>query len=181
MKKDLLILFALVLAVVLLVQGVHIQSVDEYYLTHLDDIGPDSETVILSIRCDTVLKNYGKLNKSLRSDKYVPPDGVILAATEYVLRPGDTVFDVLYRAVRANRIQFEYQGADQNAFGGVYVKGIHYLYEFSCGSNSGWVYSVNGEFPNYSCSDYVLKDGDVIVWSYTCDLGQDVGFVMEET
>lgn len=179
MKKDILILFAIVLALVLVVQGIHIQSVDEYYLTHLDDIGPDSETVTLSIRCDTVLKNYDKLNKSLRSEKYVPPDGVILAPTAYVLRPGDTVFDVLYRAVRANRIQFEYQGADQNSVGGVYVKGIHYLYEFSCGSTSGWVYTVNGEFPNYSCSDYVLKDGDVIQWSYTCDLGQDVGYVME--
>ena len=87
---------------------------------------------------------------------------------------------MLYRAVRANRIQFEYQGADQNSLGSVYVEGIHYLYEFSCGPTSGWVYTVNGEFPNYSCSDYVLQDGDVIQWSYTCDLGQDVGFVMEE-
>ena len=35
--------------------------------------------------------------------------------------------------------------------------------------------NVNGWFPNYGCSRYGLKDGDVICWVYTCDLGNDVG------
>ena len=43
------------------------------------------------------------------------------------------------------------------------------------GPLSGWMYRVNGEFPNKGCSDYELKDGDVIEWVYTCDLGQDIG------
>ena len=80
----------------------------------------------------------------------------------YVLRPGDTVFDILDRAVRYNRIQMEYQGARENSFGSVYIQGLHYLYEFSCGPLSGWMYRVNGEFPNKGCSDYELNDGDVI-------------------
>ena len=37
------------------------------------------------------------------------------------------------------------------------------------------MYKVNGWFPNYGCSSYYLKDGDVIEWVYTCDLGKDVG------
>lgn len=176
MKKDILIFFAVVLVVAVLVMGTDFQSVDEYYLTHLEDITPESETVTLSIRCDSVLDNYDKLDSALKSGDYIPDNGVILAPTEYVLRPGDTAFDVLYRAVRYNQIQFEYQGADQNLFGSAYVQGISYLYEFSCGSNSGWVYCVNGEFPSQGCSKYTLTDGDVVEWVYTCNLGVDAGY-----
>ena len=56
-----------------------------------------------------------------------------------------------------------------------YVEGINQLYEFDCGKNSGWMYSVNGEFPNYGASSYKPKDGDKIEWKYTCNLGSDVG------
>jgi hypothetical protein len=175
MKKDIVAIFGIILLIAVLINGTEIQSVDEYYLTHIDDITPDSETVTISIRCDTILDNYDDLDPALRSEEFVPPDGVILAQTEYVLRPGDTVFDILDRAARYNKIQMEYQGADKNSYGSVYVQGIHYLYEFSCGALSGWMYRVDGEFPNYGCSKYELRDGQVIEWVYTCDLGHDVG------
>lgn len=175
MKKDLLALFGIILLIAVVINGTNIQSVDEYYLTHIDDITPESETVTIGIRCDTVLDNWDDLDPALKSDEFVPPDGVILAPTKYVLRPGDTVFDILDRAVRYNKIQMEYQGADENSYGSVYIRGIHYLYEFSCGSLSGWMYRVDGEFPNYGCSKYELKDGQTIEWIYTCDLGNDVG------
>lgn len=175
MKKDILAVFSIILLIAIIVNGTHIQSVDEYYLTHIDDITEESETVFISIRCDTVLDNYDDLDPALRSEEYVPNDGVILPPTEYVLRHGDTVFDILDRAVRYNKIQMEYQGSDKNGFGSVYIQGIHYIYEFSCGPLSGWMYRVDGEYPNYGCSKYELKDGQVIEWIYTCDLGRDVG------
>ena len=176
MKKDILILFVIVLVLAVAILGLDIQSVDEYYQTHLEDIRDGDPVVTLSIRCDAILSNYDKLDSGLRSEQYVPADGIILPKTAYVLRPGDTVFDVLLRAVRHNRIPMEYQGADGNIFGTVYIEGINHLYEFSCGPTSGWVFTVNGEFPSYGCSKYELKDGDEIVWYYTCNLGQDVGF-----
>ena len=175
MKKDILAVLGIILLIAVVINGTHIQSVDEYYLTHIDDITPESETVIISIRCDTILNNYDDLDPALRSEEFVPPDGVILPPTEYVLRPGDTVFDILDRAVRYNKIQMEYQGSDKNSFGSVYIQGIHYLYEFSCGPLSGWMYCVDGEYPNYGCSKYELHDGQVIEWIYTCYLGSDVG------
>ena len=175
MKKDILAVFAIILIVAAVINGTHIQSVDEYYLTHIDDITSESETVKISIRCDTILDNYGNLEPALQSDEFVPPDGIILPETEYVLREGDTVFDILDRAVRYNRIQMEFQGADENSYGSVYIQGINYLYEFSCGPLSGWMYRVDGEFPNYGCSKYKLRDGQVIEWVYTCGLGTDVG------
>lgn len=175
MKKDIIAIFAIILIIAVVISGTNIQSVDEYYLTHIDDITPDSKTVKISIRCDTVLENYEDLDPALQSEEYVPTDGVILPETEYVLRTGDTVFDILNRAIRYNKIQMEYQGADENSFGSVYVKGIHWLYEFSCGPLSGWMYKVDGKFPNYGCSKYILEDGQTIEWVYTCDLGHDVG------
>lgn len=177
MKKDILAILLIILVAAFVVNGTNIQSVDEYYLTHIDDITSESETVFISIHCDAILQNYEELDKPLQNEKYVPKDGTIIPKTEYVLRKGDTVFDILDRAVRYNKIQMEYQGADKNSFGSVYVQGINYLYEFSCGPLSGWMYKVNGVYPNYGCSDYVLNDGDVIEWVYTCDLGKDVGCV----
>ncbi|CDE71705.1 putative uncharacterized protein [Subdoligranulum sp. CAG:314] len=175
MKKDFLAVAIVAFLIAILCAGTKFQSVEDYYLTHLDDITPESETVFLSIECGTILDNWDDLDESLRFEKYVPSDGIILEQTEYVLRKDDTVYDILNRAVRHNKIQMEYQGANENAFGSVYIRGINFLYEFSCGPLSGWMYKVNGQFPNYGCSKYVLKDGDVIEWVYTCDLGRDVG------
>ena len=90
MKKDILAIFAIILIVAAVINGTHIQSVDEYYLTHIDDITFESETVKISIRCDTILDNYGNLEPALQSDEFVPPDGIILPETEYVLREGES-------------------------------------------------------------------------------------------
>jgi hypothetical protein len=60
-------------------------------------------------------------------------------------------------------------------YNSAYIMGINNLYEFDAGELSGWMYKANGEFPNYGCSRYQLKPGDVIEWIYTCDLGRDIG------
>jgi hypothetical protein len=172
-KKDILAIFAGIIVVIILIMGTDFQSVDEYYLTHVDDIKPDSKTVTMTIECKTVFDNKDKLDSNL--EKYIPKDGYILKKTRFVLNPKDTVFDILDRVTRYKKIQMEYQGADLNKYGSAYIEGINYLYEYSCGELSGWMYKVNNKFPKYGCSNYTLKDGDDIVWSYTCDLGRDVG------
>lgn len=171
MKKDLLVALAIILLIGAVVLFTDIQSVDEYYLTHIDDITPDSQTVTLSIRCDTVLDNLDKLDETLKTTDRIPADGVILAEGEYVLRPGDTVYDLLDRVARHHRIQLETSGGENSR----YVEGIGYLYEFSCGNGSGWNFRVNGEYAGTSCSTYELTDGDKIEWLYTCDFGRDIG------
>lgn len=173
MKKDLLAIIAVIFIVVVLITGTKIQSVEDYYFTHIDDITEESETVFLTIRCDTILDNWDKLDPALKYEKYVPSDGYILKRTEYVLRKNDTVFEILDRGVRYNRIQMECVYSTN--FGSNYIQGINHLYEFSCGELSGWMFMVNGVFPNYGSSKYKPKDGDEIVWAYTCDLGRDVG------
>ena len=43
------------------------------------------------------------------------------------------------------------------------------------GNESGWMYKVNGWFPNYGWFRRVLFRSDTICFVYTCDLGADVG------
>jgi|SRR5699024_8339697 len=173
-RKDILIVAFIVLLLAVVFSGTKIQSVEEYYITHIDDITEESETVFISIDASTILDNWEELDPALQSEKYVPDDGVILEKTEYVLRPGDTVFDILKRTVRHNQIHMEYQGADENVYKSAYIQGIHHLYEFSAGPLSGWMYAVNGEFPDSGVSKYKLEDGDEIEFMYTVDLGRDL-------
>ena len=86
---------------------------------------------------------------------------------------GESVFDVLQRVCRDNAIHMESNWTPM--YNSAYVEGINNLYGFDVGSLSGWMYSVNGWFPNYGCSRYALQNGDVVNWVYTCDLGYDVG------
>lgn len=180
MKKDLLMLGFAVLLIAVLLSGTKIQSVEEYYLTHAEDIKEDSKVVTVSIECKTVLEHWEQLDSSLQESDYLPEDGVILPPTRYVLREGDTAFDVLKRVARYEKIPLEYQGADENIYKTAYIQGIQYLYEFSCGPLSGWMYQVNGQFNGVGCSRCVLEDGDTLTFRYTCDLGRDIGGEYQE-
>ena len=121
MKKDIVVVCVIIFILAVVISGTKIQSVDDYYLTHIDEITEDSETVFLTIECKTILDNMDKLDPALKDEKYVPADGVILKRTEYVLRKGDTVFSILDRAVRHNKIHMECIYTEQ--FGSIYVQG----------------------------------------------------------
>lgn len=126
----------------------------------------------ITILCDTILDNMDNLDDG--KEAYVPANGTILATSSVEFEEGETVFDVLTRVCEYAGIQIEYSWtAIYNSY---YIEGINNLYEFDCGNESGWMYKVNGWFPNYGCSSYELENGDNIVWCYTCNgLGADVG------
>ena len=139
---------------------------------HIPDANGDGRlTCTLEIRCDTLLENLEGLTEGKKA--LVPEDGIILAVTEMEFNGGDSVFDVFRKVLREEKIHFEY--VDASAYNSVYIEGIGNLYEFDCGPQSGWMFSVNGVYPGLGCSGYTLADGDVIVFSYTCDLGADLG------
>lgn len=121
------------------------------------------------IECKTILNNKDKLRKGLID--YVPSDGIIFSGT-VGFDNGESVYDILRRICDENQIQTE--ASFTPAFGSYYVEGINNLYEFDCGGGSGWMYSVNGAFPNYGCSSYNPKNNDKIAFRYTCELGYDL-------
>ena len=134
--------------------------------------GQEDNVCTVTIVCDTILDNIGKLNKE--KAPFVPKDAVILPQTRVSFAEGDTVFDVLQKVCTAEDIQLEYSWTP--AYDSGYIEGINHLYEFDCGSQSGWMYKVNDWFPNYGCSTYKVENGDNIVWCYTCNgYGEDVG------
>lgn len=143
----------------------------------------NKNTCLVTIRCETVKNNLSSLKKG--KEAFVPKSGIILDKAEVGFQNGESAFDVLKRACRENvctdncqyckkgGISLEYNFTP--AFGTYYVEGIHQLYEKDCGSMSGWMFSVNGEFPTEGSSSYTVKPGDEIVFAYTCDMGGDIG------
>ena len=76
----------------------------------------------------------------------------------FTFNEGATVYDALCAL-----------GLSVNAHGssyGTYVAAIGGLAEKEHGATSGWMYSVNGVTPNTACSNYVLSNGDRVVWYY---------------
>lgn len=128
-------------------------------------------TCTISISCSTILNNMGDLTAG--KEEFVPSNGQILAPSTIEFTEGESVHDVLKRVCKEAGIHME--STYTPMYDSAYVEGINQLYEFDCGELSGWMYNVNGWFPNYGCSKYKVEDGDVINWVYTCDLGKDVG------
>ena len=127
-------------------------------------------TCTLSVRCDTILENIAWLDKEKRD--IVPKDGVIFAEQTVTFQDGESVFDLLLREMKKNKIHMEFENTP--ICNSAYIEGSANLYEFDCGELSGWMYKVNGEFSDDSCSLYKLKNNDKVEWVYTCDLGNDV-------
>lgn len=76
----------------------------------------------------------------------------------FTFNEGATVYDALCAL-----------GLSVNAHGssyGTYVAAIGGLAEKEHGGTSGWMYSVNGTTPMTACSNYVLSNGDNVVWYY---------------
>jgi hypothetical protein len=102
----------------------------------------------------------------------------IMEPVQVEFKDGDSVLDILKKVTWDSKIQMEYRGGEKS---GAYVEGIDNLYEFDRGAESGWMYNVNGSYPNYGCGVYKVEKGDRIEWRYTKDLGKDLGADMSGT
>lgn len=100
---------------------------------------------------------------------------VWIPETGYRLKPDSTVYDLFTRALSD-------KGLDSEGASGGYVSAIKapdsfggfWLGEFDNGSGSGWVYTVNGDYPDVALTDYTLSDGDSVVWSYVDDYKEEL-------
>lgn len=82
----------------------------------------------------------------------------VSSSGNFTFNEGATVYDALCAL-----------GLSVNAYGtsyGTYVAAIGGLAEKEHGGTSGWMYSVNGTTPMTACSNYVLRNGDRVVWYY---------------
>lgn len=99
--------------------------------------------------------NYVTVSVSVTSSAVGNP---VSSGGSFTFNEGATVYDALCAL-----------GLSVNAHGssyGTYVSAIGGLAEKQYGGTSGWMYSVNGATPMTACSNYVLSNGDNVVWYY---------------
>jgi len=134
-------------------------------------VAEEAFMVSLEVRVDMLVYNMQLLHRDMH--ELVPDDAVIFPASQVTAAKGESVFDVLQREMRQAGIHMSSRFTPM--FDSAYVEAINNLYEFDAGPLSGWKFSVNGWFPNFGSSLYILEPGDVIEWHFTVDLGRDLG------
>jgi hypothetical protein len=136
----------------------------------------DDFSVTLTIRVDNLVANKHLLDRE--KHELIPDDGLIFPTRQVAVFDGESVFDVLQRETRNDRIHMVARFTP--IINEAYIEAIHNIYAYDAGPLSGWKFSVNGVFPNVSSSSYLLQAGDIIVWAYTLDLGRDLGMDEDE-
>jgi hypothetical protein len=134
-------------------------------------LAPDTITCSVSVNCSNISNNIDKIDRSKRS--LVPSDGTIMPRVNVSLPVGATAFDALLAATSQQGVHMEYTGSA--AAKTVYIEGIGNIYQFDCGSTSGWLYAINGSYKGVGMSAQTLSDGDAVELKYTLDLGTDLG------
>ena len=94
-------------------------------------------------------------------------NNTILSKTSMTIGNGDSILDVTEMVLDIQNISYDASGG--------YMSEIDGLAAFDYGGQSGWMFSINGDFPDYSADSVEAEDGDDIKWVYTVDLGNDVG------
>ena len=94
------------------------------------------------------------------------------------LPEGTTAMDVFRQVLTANGYSYEAKGSYVQAV--IKPDGTK-VAEFSKGPNSGWVFRVNGEFPDVAMQDFRLSDGDVIEVFFTADYMDEPGMFLPFT
>ena len=150
---------AAVLAVIGL--NVKIQTPEEYYAEKPQAVTEDTDWVILTVE-------YKSVCSSRELPRELEKDGVMIDGEKYVLQRGDSVFDVIERALRSMDMP-----CDHTLGSNTYIRGVGGLYEFDFGPMSGWYYTVNGDAPKVSCAAYEPVCGDEIVLKYVTDLQEE--------
>lgn len=119
-------------------------------------------TCTVTVECKSILKNMDKLADG--HAPYVPSDGYFINGCTVTLDNGSSAYDAVQLACNKQGVHM----TTVNSGYGKYVKGFNNIDEKDCGSQSGWLYFVNGNSPSKSCSKYKLSNGDNVVFSYTC-------------
>ncbi len=127
---------------------------------------------------NTALANLVEAIQGLKTNTPIPQtinvsltvNGVSVTANKSVVVPttsvnvevGKTVAEVFDKVMTDKGIPYV-------NYGGNYIAKIGDLAELDGGDRSGWLYKVNGVYPDVGVADYVLSNGDSILFRYTDD------------
>lgn len=122
---------------------------------------PSKTVVSFEIQCKAILDKKSLWRDGL--EEIIPESGIFYAG-QCAFSQGETVYDVLKRICREQDIALD--SSYTPIYGSYYVRGIGNLYEFDCGSESGWKYAVNGVTSGEGSSQYTIQNHDRIVFFY---------------
>lgn len=139
-------------------------------------VGSDNSESLAALE---IIDNY--------NDPVTPQSSVsgkhIFDTTTYVditVSAGASVMDALVAYAQENGITLD--GVSNNYISGM-GDGTNMLSEFSCGSGSGWMYTVrntnadlDSPLPNVGAANKIVSDGQYIDWYYTAAYGMDFGY-----
>jgi len=117
-------------------------------------VDPDPETITVTFQLHT------------------DTDAWILPTVVRDLPEGTTAFEVFKQVLAANGYTYDAKGSYVRA---VIAPDGTKVAELSKGQYSGWMYRVNGEFPDTYMGAYELEDGDVIEVLFTADYTKEPG------
>ncbi len=113
---------------------------------------------------------------------YPVPLGTIIPATQVPYRQGENIAQVTQRLLERLGIGMRYTGSLTGNFylGAITdfeVSNTPYasMGEFDAGVGSGWMITQNDTFIGKGASEFLVENGDVIRWQYTCQYGADIG------
>ena len=112
---------------------------------------------------------------NLTSDSYLPEYVTWVPTKTYALQENATVYDLFTEAMKDAGLR--YIGAESNYVSTIYAPsclGGYTLSEFTNGTRSGWMYTVNGTHVNKGLQYWTLNDGDVVIWHYVNDYAHEV-------
>lgn len=116
----------------------------------------------MQIRLDSIVSNISKLTINVG----IPQDGVGLKKIKYVGKVGDTALTMLERIAKSNELPIVIE-EDRVISIGEIKNGV-------CGEKSYWMFAVNGEIHQGKPGEYVVKQDDNVVWTFTTDEGKDI-------
>ena len=144
----------------------------EITVTVLLPVGKDI-TVTFSLLGDSVHGNSG--------DKHTLADGNLekwIDGVTVTVGNNATVLDVITKALGSKYIIENETG---NYIQSITPKGGTALGEFTNGSLSGWMYTLNGKHSNLGVAQQYLMNGDVIVFHYTDDYSRENAFDQQKS
>lgn len=138
-----------------------IKTAEEYYAQS----APSGDICVsVCAECSAALEHIDSIDERVNSADVIPENGIVIERCEVWLSEGDTAYDALTQAAREQRVRVD---ASETLYG-AYVSAIGHISEFGFGEMSGWLYCVNGEYPEVSCGSYTLSQGDVVEFHYSC-------------
>ena len=138
-------------------------------LKKVENATPVAEiTVSFTLYGDTLHKVTD--DTDLHSYQFTPTEDLVewVPTTSFTVPANSTVHDVFDAAVKQYGLKYV-ENRDRNYVSSITSADGVTLKEKDNTTNSGWMYTLNGQHPNLGLAEQTVKNNDVIVWHWTDD------------